>query len=208
MRSTSITSVSDRADKNVTEATARLDKRTKNLVKRLNAGEVAIIDHTDIDRVSAESLVERKPAVVVNAACSLTGLYPNLGPLIIVASGIRIVDEVGGEVFDLVKEGDIVQVDGGSVFLGDDEVASGRLLNLPEIEARVEESKKNLGKHLGDFAANTMELLEVEKEILLESVDLPNISSGLAGRQVLVVVRGHDYKRDLLALRPYLREMK
>ena len=190
------------------EAVARLDKKTKNLVKRLNPGEVAIIDHTDIDRVSAESLVERGPSVVVNAACSLTGTYPNMGPLIIVASGIVIVDEVGEEVFDLVKEGDAVSVSGGSVYMGASEVARGRLLNVSEIEARIEESKKNLGKHLGDFAANTMELLEVEKEILLESVDLPNITTRLAGRQALVVVRGHDYKRDLLALRPYLREMK
>lgn len=207
MRSTSITSVNN-ADKNVGVATARLDKRTKNLVKRLNAGEVAIIDHTDIDMVSAESLVEKKPSVVVNAACSLTGTYPNLGPLIIAASGIRIVDEVGGEVFDLVKEGDAVRVDGGLILRGEEEVASGSVLTISEIEARVEESKKNLGKHLSDFAANTMEFLEIEKDILLESVDLPNISTGLAGKQVLVVVRGHDYKRDLVALRPYLREMK
>ncbi len=207
MRSTSKTSVNN-ADKKASVAIARLDKRTKNLVKRLNAGEVAIIDHTDIDMVSAESLVEKKPSVVVNAACSLTGFYPNLGPLVIVASGIRIVDEVGGEVFDLVKEGDAVRVDGSSIFRGEEEIASGRLLTMPEIEARIEESKKNLGKHLGDFAANTMEFLEIEKDILLETVDLPNISTELAGKQVLVVVRGHDYKRDLLALRPYLREMK
>ena len=207
MRSTSGTSVNN-ADKYAGLATARLDKRTKNLVKRLNAGEVAIIDHTDIDMVSSESLVEKKPSVVVNAACSLTGTYPNLGPLAIVASGIRIVDEVGGEVFDLVKEGDPVRVEGGSVFRGEEKVASGKLLTMMEIEARIEDSRKNLGKHLGDFAANTMEFLEIEKDILLESVDLPNISTGLAGKQVLVVVRGHDYKRDLLALRPYLREMK
>jgi len=207
MRSTSITSVNN-ADKNAGVATARLDKRTKNLVKRLNAGEVAIIDHTDIDMVSAESLVEKKPSVVVNAACSLTGTYPNLGPLIIAASGIRIVDEVGQEVFDLVKEGDAVRIHGGLILRGEEEVASGSVLTILEIETRVEESKKNLGKHLGDFAANTMEFLEAEKEILLESVDLPNITTIMAGKQVLIVVRGHDYKRDLLALRPYLREIK
>ena len=187
---------------------ARLDKKTKNLVKRLRPGEVAIIDHQDIDRVSAESLVERRPLVVINAACSITGNYPNLGPLMIIASGIDIVDEAGGRIFDLVTEGSIVNVVEGVVYLEGHEVVRGVPLTLAEVERRIEDSKRTLGKHLGDFAANTMELLEAEKEILLERVDLPHITTRFAGRHVLVVVRGHDYKRDLMALRPYMREMK
>lgn len=208
MRSITVKPAGEKAESGAVEAIARLDKKTKNLAKRLNPGEVAVIDHEDIDMVSAESLVERKPSVVVNASCSLTGKYPNLGPLIIVASGIRIVDEVGGGVFALLREGDAVRIEGGSVFKGPDLVAAGRVLTVSEIEAQVEESKKNLGKCLGDFAANTMEFLEAEKEILLESIELPGISTDLAGRQVLIVVRGHDYKRDLMALRPYMREIK
>jgi uncharacterized membrane-anchored protein len=189
-------------------ATARLDKRTKNLVKRLKEGDIAIIDHTDIDRVSAESLIEMRPSIVVNAACSVTGNYPNLGPLMIVASGIPILDEVGAAVFENVTEAELLKVEGDSLTRGAEVVASGRLLTLDDIEQRIEQSKKRLGMHLGDFAANTVELLEAEKEILLESVDLPHISTLFSGRHVLIVVRGHDYKQDLQALKSYIREMK
>jgi uncharacterized membrane-anchored protein len=189
-------------------AIARLDKKTKNLVKRLHEGDVAIIDHTDVDMVSAESLIEKKPSCIVNAACSVTGSYPNLGPLTIVASGITIIDEVGGGVFERLKEGDAVQVEGNRVIHAGAEVAVGNLLSLEEIERRIEESKKKLGRHLGDFAANTVALLEAEKEILLESVDLPLIRTQFKGRHVLVVVRGHDYKKDLAVLKSYIREIR
>lgn len=189
-------------------AAARLDRKTKNLVKRLRPGEIAVIDHVDIDRVSAESLVECRPAMVVNASCSLTGKYPNLGPLMIVASGIGILDEAGQRVFDALEEGTVVEISGNTLYFDGTVVARGNLLSIQEIEIRIEESKKRLGKHLGDFAANTMELLETEKEILLESVDLPHISTRFRGRHALVVVRGHDHKQDLVALRPYIRELK
>jgi uncharacterized membrane-anchored protein len=189
-------------------AVARLDRKTKNLVKRLREGEVAIIDHTDIDRVSAESLVERMPVCVVNAACSVTGNYPNLGPLMMVASGLTIIDEVGQGVFELVEEGDRVSVEGNRILKDGEIVAKGNLLTLQEVELRIEDSKKRLGKHLGDFAANTVELLEAEKAILLESVDLPHIKTRFDGRHALIVVRGHDHKKDLKALRSYVREIK
>jgi uncharacterized membrane-anchored protein len=190
------------------QAVARLDKRTKNLVKRLKPGEVAVIDHTDIDRVSAESLIECRPAFVVNAACSITGNYPTLGPLMIVASGINILDETGHRVFESIDEGDRVEIIGNAVFLNGELVSRGTLLTLPEIELRIEDSKSRLGKHLGDFATNTMELLEAEKEILLDAVQLPHITTKFEGRQTLIVVRGPDYKRDLKALRTYMREIK
>ncbi len=192
----------------VFEGTARLDKRTKNLVKRLRPGDVAIIDHEDVDRVSAESLIEKKPALILNASCSLTGRYPNLGPLMIVASGIDIVDELGSELFEKLVEGRTVRVENGLVFENGDLIARGHLLTLAEIERRIDESKQNLGRHLSDFAANTAELLEAEKEILLESVDLPAIKTVFKGRHALVVVRGYDYRQDLKALKPYIREMK
>jgi uncharacterized membrane-anchored protein len=187
-------------------AVARLDRKTKNLVKRLKPGDVAVIDHTDIDQVSAESLIECRPALVVNAACSITGRYPNLGPLTIVASGISILDEAGQRVFEKLVEGERVELVGNALYSGGEVVTRGTLLTLEEIELRIEDSKARLGKHLGDFAANTVELLEAEKAILLESVDLPHIVTVFKGRHALIVVRGHDYKKDLTALRPYIRE--
>ena len=58
----------------------RLDRRTKNLTKRLRPGEIAVIHHSDLDRVSAEALVEAGVSAVVNAVPSVSGRYPNLGP--------------------------------------------------------------------------------------------------------------------------------
>lgn len=192
----------------VAEGKARLDKKTKNLVKRLRPDEIAIIDHRDIDRVSAELLIEKKPAMVVNADNSLTGKYPNFGPLMILAAGIPILDEVGSGIFEKINEGDTVTVEGNDVMVSGNIIASGGILSSLEAELRLAESQKTLGKHLGDFAANTMEYLKEEKEILLENVELPSIKTRFYGKQVLVVTRGHDYKKDLKALRPYIRDMK
>lgn len=190
------------------EGKARMDKRTKNLVKRLCEKEIAVIDHRDIDRVSAELLIEKKPALVINADNSLTGRYPNFGPLMILTAGIPILDEVGSDIFDKINEGDSITVDGNDIVVSGEAVASGCVLTSAEAEMRLAESQKTLGKHLGDFAANTMEYLKAEKEILLENVELPNIKTRFYGKQVLIVTRGHDYKKDLKALRPYIRDMK
>jgi len=189
-------------------AVSRLDKRTKNLVKRLNPGEIAVIDHADIDRVSAESLIEIGPSCIVNASSSMTGRYPNLGPLTIVASGITIIDEVGEAVFECLREGQRLEIRGASILSSGVEVARGRILTLEEIERRIDESKSRMGRHLGDFVANTLALLESEKEILLESVDLPYLETVFKGRHALIVVRGHDYKKDFVALRSYIREVR
>ena len=103
----------------------RLDKRTKNLVKRLRPGDVAVIDHVDIDRVAAETLVEKAPVAVVNAAQSITGRYPNAGPAVLVEAGIPLLDNVGQAVFEL-SEGAQVEVDlDGVVRLDGAEVARG-----------------------------------------------------------------------------------
>lgn len=192
----------------IIEGIARLDRKTKNLVKRLSPGDIAIIDHKDIDRVSAELLVETLPSLVVNAASSITGTFPNVGPLIIVGSGIKILDEVGKEVFERVEEGDILRLEGENLLKGDSVVARGKLLEVEMIERIMERSKEKIGIHLEDFAINTMKFLDAEKEILLGTVDLPSITTKFAGRHTLIVVRGHDYKKDLRALKPYLREMK
>src|ERR1700685_3136652 len=72
-------------------APARL---TKNLTKRLCPGDIAIIDHVDLDRVAADALISRKVSAVVNAAVSMSGRYPNLGPQLLMEAGIPLVDDV------------------------------------------------------------------------------------------------------------------
>src|ERR671917_2026304 len=120
---------------------ARIDRRTKDLVKRLQPGEVAIIDHRDLDRVAADGLVEAGAAAVVNAAPSISGRYPNGGPIRVVRAGIPLVDDVGKDVMAAVSEGDLVEIDGGTVRTRGDVVAIGTVLDVPGIEAAMEEAR-------------------------------------------------------------------
>jgi uncharacterized membrane-anchored protein len=191
-----------------TAGAARVDARTKDLTKRLQAGEVAVIDHLDIDTVAAEALVARRPAAVVNAAPSTSGRYPNLGPEILVAAGIALVDGVGREVMTAVREGDRLRVVGGQVYLGDDLVASGVVQSVQSVAASLIEARAGLSVQLEAFAANTMDYLRRERELLLDGVGTPDLRTVLEGRHALVVVRGYHYKEDLQTLRPYVREYR
>ena len=190
------------------QGVAKLDKRTKDLVKRLNPDDVAIIDHIDMDRVSAESLVATGVEVVVNASPSISGVYPNLGPLILARGGVTLLDDVGPGVFDMVREGDHIEVVGDDVIRQGEIVASGTRLSVQAIEAAMEQAKAGLSTQLDLFARNTIEYLEQERPLLTDPMWVPPTRVQMSGRHVLVVVRGYDYKEDLAALRPYIREMK
>jgi uncharacterized membrane-anchored protein len=189
--------------------TARLDRRTKNLTKRLRPGDIAVIDHVDIDRVSADALVGCKVAAVVNAAPSISGRYPNLGPEILLAAGIPLLDDVGREVFTRLKEGAPVRLDGNQLL--DEEgavLAEGTAQDDTTVSAAMAEAKAGLSVQLEAFAANTMEYVKRERALLLDCVGVPDVETSIEGRHVLVVVRGYDYKEDLAALRPYIRDYR
>jgi len=187
---------------------ARVDRRTKNLTKRLRPGEIAIIDHLDIDAVAAQSLVACRPAAVVNASCSISGRYPNLGPQIIHQAGIPLIDDVGPDVLTAVQEGAVVRVHEGALWLGDRVVAKGTELDGSMIESAVETARAGLAVQIESFAANTMDFLRRERALLLDRAGVPQIETPVEGRQVLIVVRGHQYKEDLAMLRPYIREYR
>lgn len=186
--------------------TARLDRRTKVLTGRLRPGDVAVIDHSDIDRVSADALVARRVSAVVNAAASTSGRYPNLGPGILLEAGIPLLDDVGPQVFAALREGDVVRLDGDTLYLGDHAVVSGTRQDSDSIATAMVEARSGLATQLEAFAANTMEYLLKERELLLDGVGVPEIRTDLQDRHVLIVVRGYDYKQDLAVLRPYIRE--
>jgi uncharacterized membrane-anchored protein len=187
---------------------ARVDPRTKNLVPRLHAGEIAVIDHADIDRVAAETLLARKPAAVVNAAESITGRYPNLGPSILVEGGIPLLDAAGPDVMRL-HEGDHLRIDeDGTLFKGADEIATGEWLTVETVRKRTEAAKDNLAAALEDFTVNTLSYVRQERDLLLEGQAIPTLRTDLRDRHVLVVVRGHHYREDLDTLRGYIREYR
>lgn len=187
---------------------ARVDRRTKRLVGRLNPGDVAVIDHADLDRVAADSLVAARVGAVVNAQPSISGRYPNLGPEVLASHGIPLVDNVGAEVFAAVKEGTRVRVERDTVYVGDQPVAAGTEQDGDSIAALMAEAKEGLSTQLEAFAANTMEYMRRERALLLDGVGVPEIKTRMEGRHVLVVVRGYDYKDDLVALRHYIREFR
>lgn len=185
---------------------ARLDKRTKDLTKRLKPGEVAVIDHLDIDRIAAEGLLSCQPSAVVNASASISGRYPNLGPEILVAAGIPLLDAVGADVFGRLHDGDVVVLDGGQLLHDGVVVAEGQLLDSATVEASMDEARTGLAVQLEAFASNTMEYLRQERDLLIDGVGVPDINTQIDGRHVLIVVRGYHYKEDLKTLRPYIRE--
>jgi uncharacterized membrane-anchored protein len=187
---------------------ARLDRRTKRLVGRLNPGDIAIIDHVDLDRVAAESLVAAKVGAVVNAQPSISGRYPNLGPDLLVASGVPLLDNVGNEVFAAVKEGMRVRLDGDTLYIGEQFVAKGTAQDSESIATQMGEAKSGLSTQLEAFANNTMEYMKRERALLLDGVGVPDVRTKIEGRHALVVVRGYDYKQDLAALRHYIHEYK
>ncbi|HYN28980.1 MAG TPA: putative cytokinetic ring protein SteA [Dermatophilaceae bacterium] len=189
------------------EGRARVDPRTKDLTKRLRPGDVAVIDHVDIDRVGAEALVACRPSAVVNAAASISGRYPNLGPEILLAAGIPLLDHAGAGVMSLA-EGTPVRVDGDRLFSGDTVVATGTRQDEASVGAAMAEARAGVAGQLEAFAANTMEYLKAERDLLLDGVGVPDITTTLEGRHALIVVRGYHYKDDLQILRHYIREYR
>jgi len=189
-------------------ATARLDRRTKNLTKRLRPGEIAIIDHADLDRVSAETLVGCEVAAVVNASLSISGRYPNLGPQLLVQAGIPLVDDVGAEVFEHVQDGQQVRLDGDTLYAGDEVVAKGTVQGIESVAAAMQDAKAGLADQLKAFAANTIEYISRDSELLIDGIRVPDLRTSLDGRHVLVVARGYRHREDLQALRAYIREFK
>lgn len=189
-----------------TEGVARLGKRTKDLTKRLRPGEIAIIDHEDIDRVAAEALVEREPAAVLNVAASTSGRYPNAGPRILVDAGIVLVDSLGDEVFEGIRDGERITVEDGWVLLEGEPIAEGARQDDASVTASQVASREGLSEQLELFAENTMEYMLRERDLLLDGIGAPEVATRMDGRPVLIVVRGYHYKEDLATLKPFLRE--
>ena len=197
------------ADTSAVGGVVRLDRRTKNLTKRLRPGDIALIDHLDIDRVSAEALVANRVAAVVNVSESVSGRYPNLGPEIIAAAGIPLIDCVGSDVFATLNEGDRIRIqDDGAIYRKGARIGTGEVLDAERVLQLMADARTGLSSQLEAFTANTMEYLKRERALLLDGVGVPEIATPMEKRHVLIVVRGYDYRADLNALRHYIREYR
>jgi uncharacterized membrane-anchored protein len=187
---------------------AKLDRRTKHLVRRLSADDIAIIDHTDLDRVSAEELVESGVRVVVNVAQSHSGRFPNPGPLALVRGGVRLIEAPGADLFDKVNEGELLTVRGAGLYRNGTCLVSGRVLDERELEQVLAEQRGRVTEALEAFAENTMRYLREEGKLLAEGIDFPPLETRFRDRHALVVARGPGHKRDLRIVKPYLRHYK
>jgi uncharacterized membrane-anchored protein len=195
-------------DVQVVEGPARPGTRTKDLTKLLDPGDIAVIRHQDLDRVAAEGLIGAQVAAVVNAVPSISGRYPNGGPIRIVRAGIPLLDVDDPELLDRLIDGETVRVDAAGIWRGDELIAAGRLLEEAVIIEEMETARTSIGGELERFARNTLEYVEREADDTFAPVELPPLKVNFKGRHALVVVRGHDYKEDLRALRPYMREYR
>jgi uncharacterized membrane-anchored protein len=187
---------------------ARLDRRTKRLTRRLQPGDVAVIDHRDLDRVSAEELIDSGVRVVVNCSPSQTGRFPNPGPLLLVRGGVRLVDVEGPALFDELGDGEIVSVRGDGVFRDGSRLAAGRALTERELASALAEQRGRVTEALEQFADNTMRYLRDEGRLLAEGFTFPPLRTSFRDRHALVVARGPGMKRDLAIVKPYIRDFK
>ncbi|MGZ8763655.1 MAG: putative cytokinetic ring protein SteA [Acidimicrobiia bacterium] len=196
------------AQAQVVTGVAKIGPRTKDLVKRLQPGDIAVINHQDLDRVAAEGLIGAEVAAVVNASASISGRYPNQGPIRVVQAGVPLVDSAGPRVMEDIPDGTPIRISDGEIFVGDRLVGEGARLSVAGIEDAMEQARSTIGVELEKFAANTLEYIQREASLTFEPVTLPPLHTEFKGRHALVVVRGHDYKSDLAALRPYIREFR
>ena len=186
----------------------RKGRRTKDLVKKLELGEIALIDHADLDRIAAEDLAASGVVAVVNCASSSTGRYPNVGPLILADAGVILIDAPGTDLFEAVADGDLLHLDGGEIRCGGEVLARGKRPTSGEIEQRLSTQRDRVDVALAEFATNTLEHVREESELLSGELDLPETRTRFSGRHVLVVVRGPGYREDLAALNAYIRDVR
>lgn len=184
------------------------DKKTKNLIERLKPGDIAIIDHKDIDEIASISLVESKAKCVLNLNMSISGKYPNIGPSILIESGIILLESKNKEIFDIVIEGDTLELTNNKIIYNSEVIGAYEEINSEKIEGFLKIGYDNLEKELDKFIENTLEYAKKEKELVLEKGNIPNINIKMNNKHALVVVRGKDYKKDLLAIHNYINEVK
>ena len=192
------------------KGTARVDRRTKNLTKRLRPGDIAVIDHDDLDAVAARGLADARVAAVVNARPFITGKYPNRGPAVLRQSHIPLFELADPEMFARLKDGDALSLaPDGCLYQNGRLVGDVSEWDGARVAAATEAARANLGSELAKFARNTLQYLDADKDLLLDPTDVPPVRRvKIAGRHALIVVRGEGYKEDLALLRPYLRDMR
>ena len=187
---------------------ARIHRRTASVLGRLRVGDIAVLDHVDMDRDTAQALVDAGVVAVVNARPLISGRYPNLGPERLVDAGVLVVDNAGAAVFEHLKDGTDIRIDGGAIHAGETLVATARELTLDVVRTEMDEARSGLAAQLESFTHNTTEFLRREQDLLLHGHGVPRTSTEIAGRPVVVAVRSHGWEDELRGIRPFVREQR
>ncbi|HVA59143.1 MAG TPA: putative cytokinetic ring protein SteA [Mycobacteriales bacterium] len=188
---------------------ARVDRRTDVLARRLQPGDIAVIDHVDLDRVSAAALLAGRAAAVVNVSASTSGRYPNLGPTVLAGAGIPLVDGVGPQILGRIREGEPIRVCGDTVYAADGAVlASGAEQSTRTVAAAAQHASAGLGRQLEAVLGDASESLRRSSDLFLDGAGIPRVRTEFDGRHALVVGRGYQERADLAALRGYIREFR
>ena len=186
--------------------TARVDRDVDRLLRRVEPGDIVVLDILDLDRATADALVDARVAGVVNASTSISGRYPNLGPEVLVGNGLTLIDDAGPEVFKKIKDGSRIRLHNGGIYSGDRRLVLGTERNDEEISELMHEAKSGLVTHLEAFAGNTVEFIRSESPLLIDGVGIPNVDVDLRRRHVVVVSEEPCAAADLKALKPFIKE--
>lgn len=185
---------------------ARVDRDIDRLLRRVGPGDIVVLDALDLDRITADALVEAEVAAVVNASASISGRYPNLGPEVLVANGVTLIDETGPDVFKKIKDGAKVRLHNGGVYSGDRRLVLGTERTDQQIHEMMHDAKSGLVAHLEAFAGNTIEFIRSESPLLIDGMGIPDIDVDLNRRHVVVVTDDADAAEDLKAIKPFIKE--
>ncbi|MFQ6331712.1 putative cytokinetic ring protein SteA [Nocardia sp. CWNU-33] len=191
---------------------ARVDRNTRRLLERVGPGDVVVLDEMDLDRLTADRLVEAGVVAVVNTSPSISGRYPNLGPEVLVANGILLLDTVSSDAFSKIKDGAKVRINEGIVYADKltrkepEVLVEGIELTEAGITDRMIEARNGLADHLEAFAGNTIEFFRTESALLIDGIGVPELDLVMKHRHVVVVADGPDHAVDLKALKPFIKE--
>ena len=185
----------------------KVDNKTKNLTKRLLPHDIAVINHPDLDELAALSLVKARVRAVINCQPSISGRYPNSGPLILLENNIPLIDGTDAKIMNLA-EGQLVEIRGESVYCGQLFVAKGVRQTKDSILAAMEKSKTNLSRSLESFVDNTLFYANHERDIILGDLQIPQLATSFRDKHILMVVRGKSYCEDFKAVKSYIQEMR
>ncbi len=186
--------------------TARVDRDIDQLLRRVGPGDIAILDILDLDRVTADALVDAGVIGVVNASPSISGRYPNLGPEVLVANNITLIDNASPEIFKKIKDGSKVRLHEGGIYHGDRRLVHGVERTDEEIADLMHDAKTGLVAHLEAFAGNTIEFIRSESPLLIDGIGIPDVDVDVYRRHVVVVTDGPAAAEDLKALKPFIKE--